>query len=354
MGFVDRFDGSVLDPTAWDTHIEGGNSILVQDGRLYLVASNGSMFEPGMAGAVRNAPLFGDFTVTAYLNARITQGPALPFGWAVMGFGADGENPEFIGFFKFGALDLALAHVRVDEGFQGVGVIPIPTGIDEFAASLRVSRVGSLWTVEADIDDGSGFQQMSQVSGSSDPVTVILYALNAGNPVLAQFDDYAENAVVVEEEEYPVSAPYRFPNLGCDLLLDDEGDFGVSVTGDLALTPNGRVCLLQDIADLLETLPKDLFGHQGYGAGIGRLFGENYKPDFVSHVERTIKDALTNDPSVSPRLVPGNTRVEMQRFSDTELSVSILCEAISDGQIISLNLVWEYGIDDVSRIREVA
>ena len=354
MGFIDHFDGSILDPAAWDTNIEGGNSILVQDGRLNLVASNGSMFEPGMAGAVRKTPLFGDFTVTTYLNARITLGPALPFGWAVMAIGSELSNPEFIGFFKFGALDLALAHVRVDEGFQGVGVIPIPTGIDEFAATLRVSRVGSLWTVEADIDDGSGFQQMSQVSGSSDPVTVILYALNAGNPVLAQFDDYTENAVVVDEEDESIPVGYRFPNLGCDLLLDDEGDLGLSVTGDLALTPNGRVCLLQDIADLLETLPKDLFGHPGYGAGIGRLFGENYKPDFVSHVERTIKDALINDPSVSPRLVPGNTKVEMQRFSDTELSVSITCEAIADGQIIPLNLVWEYGIDDVSRIREVA
>ncbi len=354
MGFVDRFDSSVLDPSAWYTQIEGDNSIVVQDGRLYLIASNGSMFDPGIAGAVRNVQLIGDFTVTAFLNAWITLGPALPFGWAVMAIGSMGSDPEFIGFFKFGALDLALAHVRVDEGFQGMGVIPIPTGIDEFAASLRVSRVGSLWTVEADIDDGSGFQQMSQVSGTSDPAVVILYALNAGNPVMAQFDDYAENEVVVDDEDEPVAVPYRFPNLGCDLLLDDEGDLGVSVTGDLALTPSGRVCLLQDIADLLETLPKDLFGHPGYGAGIGRLFGENYKPDFVSHVERAIKDALTNDPSVSPRLVPGNTRVEMQRFSDTELSVSIACEAIADGQIVPLNLVWEYGIDDVSRIREVA
>jgi len=77
-------------------------------------------------------------------------------------------------------------------------------------------------------------------------------------------------------------------------------------------------------------------------------------PDFVSHVERAIKDALTNDPSVSPRLVPGNTKVAIRRFSDTELSVSITCEAIADGLIIPLNLVWEYGIDDVSRIREVA
>ena len=353
MGFVDRFDGSVLDPAAWGINIQGANSVVVQDGRLNLVVLNGSMIEPGMAGVVRKAYLVGDFTITTYLNARITQGPALPFGWAVMALGAAGSNPEFVGFFKFGALDLTLAHVRIDEGIQGVGVLPIPTDIDEFAVMLRVTRAGSLWTVEGDLLDGAGFQQMSQVTGSTAPIMVLLYALCAGNPVLAQFDDYAENAVVVEDEEEPVPTPYRFPNLGCDLLLDEEGDLGISVTGDLALTPSGRVCLLQDIADLLETLPMDLFGHPGYGAGIGRLFGESYKPDFARHVERTVKDSLTTGASVSSRLVPGNTKVEMQRFSDTELSVSITCEAIADGRIIPLNLVWEYGIDDVSRIREV-
>ena len=352
MGFIDHFEGTTLNPSVWETHIEGANTVEVHDGRLYLNAPNGQMFEPGMASVIRKALLSGDFTVTAYLDAQITLGSGLPFGWAVMGFGAEGQNPDFIGFFKFGALDLTLAHVRIDDGIQGVGVLPIPTGIDQFSATLRVTRVGSLWTVEADIDDGAGFQQMSQAPGSTDPITVLLIALNTGNPVLAQFDDYTENAE--EDEEEPVALPSRYLTLGCDLLLNDEGDLGISVTGDLALTPNGRVCLLQDIADLLETLPKDLFGHPGYGAGIGRLFGESYKPDFVSHVERAIKDALTNDPSVSPRLVPGNTRVDIRRFSDTELSVSIVCEAISDGMIIPLNLVWEYGIDDVSRIREVA
>jgi len=352
MRFIDQFDGTALNPSVWEVHIEGANTVEVHDGCLHLNASDGHMFEPGMASVIRKTLISGDFTVTAFLDAQITLGGGLPFGWAVMGLGSEGQNPELIGFFKFGALDLALAHIRIDDGFQGIGSISIPTGIDQFSSTIRVTRVSSLWTVEADLDDGAGFQQMSQISGTTEDITVILWAMCAGNPVLAQFDDYTENTEETEEE--PVTLPSRYPNLGCDLLLDDEGDLGISVTGDLALTPNGRVCLLQDIADLLETLPKDLFGHPGYGAGIGRLFGESYKPDFVSHVERAIKDALTNDPSVSPRLVPGNTRVEIRRFSDTELSVSIACEAISDGQIIPLNLVWEFGIDDVSRIREVA
>jgi len=147
---------------------------------------------------------------------------------------------------------------------------------------------------------------------------------------------------------------YLHPNLGCDLLLDQDGDLAVSVTGDLALTPRGTTCLLQDIAHLLETLPGDLFSHEEYGAGIGRLFGESYRIGFVQHVERAVRDALVNDPSVAPRLLSETVKVEMERFSDTELSVSISASAISDDQIIPLNLVWQYGLDDTSRISERA
>lgn len=151
-------------------------------------------------------------------------------------------------------------------------------------------------------------------------------------------------------------ADYQYPHLGCDLLLDADGDLAISITGDLALTPRGTACLLQDIADLLETLPGDLFGHPEYGAGIGRLFGENHRAGFVRHVQRAVRDALINDPSVAPRLLPETVRVEMQRASDRELSVSIQASAISGDQIVPLNFVWQYGLDDVSRIftREAA
>ena len=368
MGFIDHFDGPAIDTDAWEVVTTGANAVSLDEGRLRLDAADGESLDPRYAALRRRVALSGDFLVSVQMDATITVNPSfLNFGWAVVVLRTPGNIPERIGFWRFGALDLALAHLRIEpelptpEWFfthddYTMGVVPLSTGIDRAVATLRFSRGGNTWTVEADLHDGQGFRQVSQYLGTADPVELELFALCAGNPVSALLDDYLENAGVPEEEEVgdAVSTSYRYPNLGCDLLLDEDGDLAISVTGDLALTPNGRVCLLQDIADLLETLPKDLFGHPGYGAGIGRLFGENYKPDFVSHVERAIKDALTNDPSVSPRLVPGNTRVEMQRFSDTELSVFILCQAISDGQIIPLNLVWEYGIDDVSRIREVA
>ena len=366
MGFIDHFDGPAIDSNVWEILTTGTNTVSLNTGRLRLDAIDGENVDPRYAVLRRRSSLSGDFMVSVEMDATITVDPAnLNFGWAVAVLRTPGNIPERIGFWRFGAMDLAFAHLRIEPELPApdwffthndytMGVLPLPTGIDQAVATIRFSRSGNIWTVEADLHDDAGFKPVSQFVGSSDLVELELYALCGGNPVSALLDDYMENVGDSEEEEQPIDTPYEHPNLGCDLLLDGEGDLGISVTGDLALTLNGRVCLLQDIADLLETLPKDLFGHPGYGAGIGRLFGENYKPDFVSHVERAIKDALTNDPSVSPRLIPGNTKVNVQRFSDTELSVSILCEAITEGQIIPLNLVWEYGIDDVSRIREVA
>jgi len=104
----------------------------------------------------------------------------------------------------------------------------------------------------------------------------------------------------------------RYANLGIDLLLDADGDMVVSPTGDVAITPDGRTTLLQDVRDLLDTLPGDLFGHPAYGAGVGRLFGEEDRPDFDALVARAIADALTYDPSVAPRLEPDSIRVVRQ------------------------------------------
>jgi phage baseplate assembly protein W len=354
MGFIDTFSGANLDPAAWEANVVGANTISIVGGRLNLHATSGSMVQPGMAGVLRRAALTGDFSLVVDLDATITLGPALPFGWAVIVLGALDESPEIIGLFKFGALDLVLAHVRVQGGIGGVGAIQLTPGITRQAARLRITRSGSTWRTEADLLDGSGYRSMSQIDGSTADVQSMLLALCCGNPVEAFFDNYLENAAPVDQPSVVTS--YLYPNLGCDLLLDADGDLSVSVTGDLALTPRGSVCLLQDIADLLETLPGDLFGHPDYGAGIGRLFGENYKAGFVRHVERAVRDALVNDPSVAPRLLPETVQVDMERYSERELSVAINVSAISDGQIVPLNFVWQYGLDEVSRIftREAA
>ena len=112
-------------------------------------------------------------------------------------------------------------------------------------------------------------------------------------------------------------------NLGIDLLLDNEGDLVIGPTGDLAITMDGRTTLLQDVRNLLDTLPGDLFGHPSYGAGVPRLFGEEDRPDFEQLVIRAISDALTYDPSVAPRIEPDSIVVRaVQGVGEAEFHVS--------------------------------
>ena len=117
----------------------------------------------------------------------------------------------------------------------------------------------------------------------------------------------------------------RFENLGIDLLLDESGDLLVGTTGDLATTPDGRTTLLQDVRNLLDTLPGDLFGHPDYGAGVPRLFGEEDRPDFEQLVARAIADALTYDPSVAPRIEPDSILVRpIKNGREAEFHVSFV------------------------------
>ena len=137
-----------------------------------------------------------------------------------------------------------------------------------------------------------------------------------------------------------------YENLGIDLLLDDDGDLQISATGDLAITPDGRTTLLQDVRHLLDTLPGDLFGHPDYGAGVPRLFGEEDRPDFEQLVARTIEDALTYDLSVSPRIEPDSIQVTAER-SGREASFRVSFVPLGEDVTNRLNLViglWEGGI----------
>jgi phage baseplate assembly protein W len=137
-------------------------------------------------------------------------------------------------------------------------------------------------------------------------------------------------------------------NLGTDLLLEN-GDLAISPTGDLALTPTGRVCLLQDIASLLETLPGDLYGYPEYGAGVGRLFGEENR-NIESRIKRTIEDALNYSGAIAGRIIKGSAEVTSTRITDSEIEVRIFLQAIEGDQVSPLNLVWKYGLDDFSKI----
>ncbi len=131
-----------------------------------------------------------------------------------------------------------------------------------------------------------------------------------------------------------------YENLGVDLLLDESGDLVVSPAGDLVVTPTGRVCLLQDVRNLLDTLPGDLFGHPAFGAGLPRLLGEEDRPDFSSLVMRAISDALTYDDSVGPRIEPESIEVDLvgRGLRDAEFRVSFV--PLGEDWTTRANLVW--------------
>ena len=131
-----------------------------------------------------------------------------------------------------------------------------------------------------------------------------------------------------------------YENLGIDLLLDADGDLQVSPAGDLAITQNGRTCLLQDVRNLLDTLPGDLFGHPAYGAGVPRLFGEEDRPNFDRLVVRAITDALTYNQGVGPRIEPESITVYALPRSGREAQFQVSLVPLGEEWTNRLNLVW--------------
>ena len=142
-------------------------------------------------------------------------------------------------------------------------------------------------------------------------------------------------------------AAYPNPNLGKDLLLDESGDLAIA-NGDLAVTPSGRICLLQDVEHALDTMAGDLFGHPTYGAGVARLLGEEggtARQGFV----RAVKDALIYEPGVAARIVPESVTVTILSADATEVSVRTEFDAIDGDTIVPMNLVHRFGLDEYGR-----
>jgi hypothetical protein len=144
---------------------------------------------------------------------------------------------------------------------------------------------------------------------------------------------------------------YPNPNLGRDLLLDESGDLAIA-NGDLAVTPSGRTCLLQDVAHALDTMAGDLFGHPTYGAGVGRLLGEEGPATRQAFV-RAVKDALVYEPGVAARIVPESVAVTIISATDREVQVRTEFDAIDGDAIVPMNLVHRFGLDSPGAAVEV-
>jgi hypothetical protein len=110
----------------------------------------------------------------------------------------------------------------------------------------------------------------------------------------------------------------------------------IATNGDLALTPNGVTCLMQDIADALDV------------GGLSAFFGKPFTSSEEDRLKRQIRSILSGA-GLSPRLVPNKTTVAIAETNDDGSFTSNIGVTAQDGnELLPLNLVYEYGIDGVT------
>ena len=136
-----------------------------------------------------------------------------------------------------------------------------------------------------------------------------------------------------------------FENLGVDLRIGDDGDLQISSSGDLSVTDDGRFCLLQDVRNLLDTLPGDLYGHPSFGAGLPKLFGEEDRTNFETLVVRAITDAIIYDSGVGPRIETESIVVYALPRTGRTASFQVSFVPLDEEWTNRMNLVWGLDFD---------
>ena len=119
-------------------------------------------------------------------------------------------------------------------------------------------------------------------------------------------------------------------HLGIDLVLDNDDELVLSPSGDLALTQDGRRSLMQDIKHVLQTLPGDLFSHLEYGAGVGRLIGEENVLIKNKLLRRAIDDALAYNPDILSRVEQDDIGVQIEKIAPDEVVVNIEVQGLRE------------------------
>ena len=132
--------------------------------------------------------------------------------------------------------------------------------------------------------------------------------------------------------------------LGIDIGFDTDGDLAVSLTGDL-MCVSGRDCLLQDVRDRLETLPGDLFAHDSWGCGIGRLLGAADTPLNRALATRYIRYAL----EAEPRIEDSSISIKPLVFKSEEKRFEINFKPVNG--INSESVVWGFGVTDILDVK---
>lgn len=130
------------------------------------------------------------------------------------------------------------------------------------------------------------------------------------------------------------------PQLGNDILIDDDGDLALAPNGDISLTMNGQRTLLQDVDHCLKTMPGDIVGHENIGGGVPRLLGEENADALII---RAIKDCLLTSEMLAPRIKPNSIEVtqltDEQGAYESRFDVSFV--PIDEDDTNPLNYVYE-------------
>ncbi|MCL4693342.1 MAG: hypothetical protein KJ060_12640, partial [Candidatus Hydrogenedentes bacterium] len=121
----------------------------------------------------------------------------------------------------------------------------------------------------------------------------------------------------------------------------------IGTDGDLALTPDGLTCFLQDVANVLDTEPGDLYAHVNYGAGLRRFLGEA-GDEGLSRLTSQIRVAL-GDGAIRPRLDLANSSVVVTRAGDT-VTINTTIAAIAGDTVVTSNLILNYGINGIENL----
>jgi len=237
----EQFDGSQIDPAAFNVTESAGFSLALSNGELVMEKAEGTA-----NGSVRLASVFsleGDFDVTVRARRDDLSGAA-EMGIATSHLGVGGFSDVF--FYDSN---------RLHSNILVSGVAESRVGLDPLTASevvLRIRRMGQ--TLIHEYDDGGGFQQ---IASRTDPnlapaVRVSLFLLQEyGNTPahVGTFDDLSMTADIISpacgdgvveaseacDDDDPSWAPGESCNASCELLGCADPDDSSSTTATDAL-----------------------------------------------------------------------------------------------------------------------
>ncbi|MBZ0273781.1 hypothetical protein K8I61_17210 [bacterium] len=122
-----------------------------------------------------------------------------------------------------------------------------------------------------------------------------------------------------------------------------------TASGDLAFTPDGVTCLLQDVANILESPRGDFHAHPNLGAGVNDFLGEPDAGDAKSRLAGQIAASLKRE-GLAPRVKAGESRVTVKAISSDEIEIDTKIVATDGESVLPLNFVFRYGIDSLANI----